>query len=166
MTSATSSAALDVMPASRCPTAQETGASGAGCREADALRGSENRSLVAAGLSAVCIETRRAKAAMVRCRTRPTATTRVAWPDRPDRVVPGRAREEPGLPILARPAGRTPAGVKQDARCRERPASLLREAKLKLGTPARKEFAARVRELTAADPVLSVLAEPLLTIMR
>ena len=43
--------------------------------------------------------------------------------------------------------------------------ALLREAGLKLGTPARKELAARVRELTAADPVLSVLAEPLLTII-
>src|SRR6187431_3673494 len=43
--------------------------------------------------------------------------------------------------------------------------ALLREAGLKLGTPARKEFAARLRELTAADPGLSVLAEPLLTII-
>ena len=43
--------------------------------------------------------------------------------------------------------------------------AVLREAGLKLGTPTRKEFAARVRELTAADPVLSVLAEPLLTII-
>src|SRR5690349_10586794 len=33
--------------------------------------------------------------------------------------------------------------------------ALLREAGLKLGTPARKEFAARVRELVGADPVLS-----------
>ena len=43
--------------------------------------------------------------------------------------------------------------------------ALLREAGLKLGTPARKELAVRVRELTAADPVLSALAEPLLTII-
>jgi transposase len=43
--------------------------------------------------------------------------------------------------------------------------AVLREAGLKLGTPARKEFAARVRELTAADPGLSGLAEPLLTII-
>jgi transposase len=44
--------------------------------------------------------------------------------------------------------------------------ALLREARLKLGTPTRKEFAARVRELTAADPMMSVLAEPLLTIIE
>jgi transposase len=43
--------------------------------------------------------------------------------------------------------------------------ALLREAGLKLGTPARKEFAARVRELVAADPVLSASAEPLLAIV-
>ena len=43
--------------------------------------------------------------------------------------------------------------------------ALLREAGLKLGTPARKEFAARVRELVGADPVLSASAEPLLAIV-
>jgi transposase len=41
----------------------------------------------------------------------------------------------------------------------------LREAGLKLGTPARKDFAARVRELVGADPVLSALAEPLLAVV-
>src|SRR4051812_23715209 len=43
--------------------------------------------------------------------------------------------------------------------------ALLREAGLKLGTPARKELAVRVRELAAADPVLSASAEPLLAIV-
>jgi transposase len=43
--------------------------------------------------------------------------------------------------------------------------ALLREAGLKLGTPGRKQFAGRVRELTAGDPVLAGLAEPLLTIV-
>jgi transposase len=43
--------------------------------------------------------------------------------------------------------------------------ALLREAGLKLGTPGRKHFAGRVRELTASDPVLADLAEPLLTIV-
>src|SRR3954447_6636001 len=42
--------------------------------------------------------------------------------DRPHRLVPGGAREEPGLPLLARPAGGAPAGAEQDARRRERPA--------------------------------------------
>lgn len=42
--------------------------------------------------------------------------------------------------------------------------ALLREAALKLGTPSRKDFAARVRELTAGEAVLSALAEPLLAV--
>ena len=33
--------------------------------------------------------------------------------------------------------------------------ALLREAGLKLGTPSRKDFPARVRELAGADPVLA-----------
>lgn len=43
--------------------------------------------------------------------------------------------------------------------------ALLREEGLELGTPARRAFAARVRELAAADPVPSVVAEPPLTII-
>jgi transposase len=44
--------------------------------------------------------------------------------------------------------------------------ALLRETGLKLGSPNRKEFAARVRELAADDPVLSALAEPLLAVVE
>ena len=43
--------------------------------------------------------------------------------------------------------------------------ALLREVGLKVGTPSRKDFAARVRELAAADPVLSSMVEPLLSII-
>ena len=43
--------------------------------------------------------------------------------------------------------------------------ALLREVGLKVGTPSRKDFASRVRELAAADPVLSSLVEPLLSII-
>jgi transposase len=43
--------------------------------------------------------------------------------------------------------------------------ALLREAGVKLGTPGRKQFAGRVRELTASNPVLAGLAEALLTII-
>src|SRR3954468_23804825 len=70
--------------------------------------------------------------------------------DRPHRLVPGGAREEPGLPLLARPAGRATAGAEQGARRRERPAGAAARGRAQLGTPARKGFAARVRELTAA----------------
>lgn len=43
--------------------------------------------------------------------------------------------------------------------------ALLREAGLKVGTPSRKDFPARVRELAADDPVLAALAEPLLAVI-
>ena len=42
---------------------------------------------------------------------------------------------------------------------------MLREAGLKLGTPSRRQFPARVRELVAEDPVLAGLVEPLLSVI-
>jgi hypothetical protein len=44
--------------------------------------------------------------------------------------------------------------------------ALLREAGLKVGTPSRKNFATRVGELVADDPVLAALAESLLVSHR
>jgi transposase len=44
--------------------------------------------------------------------------------------------------------------------------ALLREVGLKVGTPSRKDFAARVRELTADEPVLTSLAESLLSVVE
>ena len=134
--------------------------------EACSLSAWLHESLVAAGLPAVCIETRRAKAAMG------------AMPNKTDR------NDARGLAQIIRTGWYRAVHVKSPA-CRSWRALLtarrlllnkmrdlenglravLREAGLKLGTPTRKEFAARVRELTAADPVLSVLAEPLLTII-
>ena len=43
--------------------------------------------------------------------------------------------------------------------------AVLREAGLKLGPPARKELAARVRELAGDDAVISASVEPLLAIV-
>ena len=43
--------------------------------------------------------------------------------------------------------------------------ALLREGGLKLGRPSRRDFAARVRELAADDPVLRDLVEPLLAVI-
>jgi transposase len=43
--------------------------------------------------------------------------------------------------------------------------ALLREVGLKVGTPSRKDFAARVRELAADDQVLASLAESLLAVV-
>ena len=134
--------------------------------EACSLSAWLHESLVAAGLPAVCIETRRAKAAMG------------AMPNKTDR------NDARGLAQIIRTGWYRAVHVKSPA-CRSWRALLtarrlllnkmrdlenglravLREAGLKLGTPARKEFAARVRELTAADPGLSALALPLLTII-
>jgi len=44
--------------------------------------------------------------------------------------------------------------------------ALLREVGLKVGTPSRKDFPARVRELTADEPVLASLAESLLSVVE
>ena len=44
--------------------------------------------------------------------------------------------------------------------------ALLREVGLKVGTPSRKDFPARVRELAADDPVLAALAESLLAVIE
>ena len=43
--------------------------------------------------------------------------------------------------------------------------AVLREAGLKLGTPARTAFAARVREIAGGDPLVMALVEPLLAIL-
>jgi transposase len=44
--------------------------------------------------------------------------------------------------------------------------ALLREVGLKVGTPSRKDFPARVRELAADDPMLMSLAESLLSVIE
>ena len=44
--------------------------------------------------------------------------------------------------------------------------ALLREVGLKVGTPSRKDFPARVRELAADDPVMASLAELLLGVVE
>jgi transposase len=123
--------------------------------------------LAAAGLPAVCIETRRAKAAMG------------AMPNKTDR------NDARGIAQIMRTGWYRAVHVKSPA-CRSWRAllaarrlvlnkmrdvenglrALLREAGLKLGRPARKELAARVRELTAGDPVLSAVAEPLLAVVE
>ena len=91
--------------------------------EACSLTAWLHEGLTAAGLPAVCIETRHAKAAMGAMPNKTDRNdARGDRPDHPHRLVPGGAREEPGLPLLARPAGGTTAGAEQDARRRERPA--------------------------------------------
>jgi transposase len=134
--------------------------------EACSLAAWLHEGLAAAGLPAVCVETRRAKAAMG------------AMPNKTDR------NDARGLAQIVRTGWYRAVHVKSPA-CRSwrallaarrlvlnkmrdvenGPRALLREAGLKLGRPARKEFAARVRELIGADAVLSASAEPLLGII-
>ena len=134
--------------------------------EACSLAAWLHEGLTAAGLPAVCLETRRAKAAMG------------AMPNKTDR------NDARGIAQIVRTGWFRAVHVKSPA-CRSWRAllaarrlvlnkmrdlengvrALLREAGLKLGRPARKELAARVRELVGADAVLSASVEPLLAIV-
>jgi transposase len=122
--------------------------------------------LTAAGIPAICVETRQAKAAMG------------AMPNKTDR------NDARGLAQIMRTGWYRAVHVKSPS-CRSWRAlltarrmllnkrrdvengirALLREVGLKVGTPSRKDFPARVRELAAGDPVLSSLADPLLSVI-
>lgn len=122
--------------------------------------------LTGAGLPAVCIETRQAKAAMG---SMPIKTDRndaralaqimrTGW----FRQVHVKSRESRSWRSLL--VGRRLVLNKlRDLENGVRAA--LRESGLKLGTPGRQRFAERVRTLVADDPVLIALVEPLLSII-
>ena len=135
--------------------------------EACSLAAWLHEGLAAAGPPAVCLETRRAKAAMG------------AMPNKTDR------NDARGIAQIVRTGWYRAVHVKSPARRAWRALlvarrlvlnkmrdvenglrALLREAGLKLGRPARKEFAARARELVGADAVLPASAEPLLASSR
>jgi transposase len=118
------------------------------------------------GIPAVCIETRQAKAAMG------------AMPNKTDR------NDARGIAQIMRTGWYRAVHVKSPS-CRSWRAlltarrmvlnkrrdvengvrALLREAGLKVGTPSRKDFSARVRELAAGDAVLTGLVESLLSVI-
>jgi transposase len=134
--------------------------------EACSLAAWLHEGLVAAGLPAVCIETRHAKAAMS---AMPNKTDRndaraiaqiirTGW-FRAVHVKSAASRSWRALLTARRMLLNKLRDVENGV------GALLREAGLKLGMPGRKQFAGRVRELTASDPVLAGLAEPLLTII-
>ena len=126
--------------------------------EACSLTAWLHQGLTEAGLPAICIEARQAKAAMG------------AMPNKTDR------NDARGIAQIMRTGWYRAVHVKSPS-CRSWRAlltarrmvlnkrrdvengmrALLREAGLKVGTPSRKNFPARVRELAADDPVL---AEP------
>ena len=122
--------------------------------------------LTAGGIPAICIEARQAKAAMG------------AMPNKTDR------NDARGLAQIIRTGwyravhGKSPAcrswralltarrmvlNKRRDVENGIR--ALLREAGLKVGTPSRKDFPGRVRELAADDLVLSSLSESLLAVV-
>jgi len=123
--------------------------------------------LTEVGLPAICIEARQAKAAMG------------AMPNKTDR------NDARGIAQIMRTGWYRAVHVKSPA-CRSWRAlltarrlvlnkrrdvengirALLREVGLKVGTPSRKAFPGRVRELAADDPVLSSLAESLLDVVE
>ena len=123
--------------------------------------------LTEAGLPALCIEARQAKAAMG------------AMPNKTDR------HDARGLAQIMRTGWYRAVHVKSPS-CRSWRAlltarrlvlnkrrdvengirALLREVGLRVGTPSRRDFPARVRELVADDPVLAALAESLLSVIE
>ena len=123
--------------------------------------------LTEAGIPAICIEARQAKAAMG------------AMPNKTDR------NDARGIAQIMRTGWYRAVHVKNPS-CRAWRAlltarrmvlnkrrdiengirALLREVGLKVGTPSRKDFPARVRELAADDPVLMSLAESLLSVIE
>ena len=123
--------------------------------------------LTEAGLPAICIEARQAKAAMA------------AMPNKTDcndargiaqimRTGWYRAVHVKSPPCRAwrtlLTARRLLLNKRRDVENGVR--ALLREAGLKLGTPSRKDFPVRTRGLAAGDPVLEALAEPLLSVIE
>jgi len=123
--------------------------------------------LTEAGLAAICIETRQAKAAMG------------AMPNKTDR------NDARGIAQIMRTGWYRAVHVKSPS-CRSWRAlltarrmlvnkrrdvengvrALLREAGLKVGTPSRRDFPARVRELTGDNPVLAELGQSLLSVIE
>lgn len=134
--------------------------------EACSLSSWLHQGLTRAGLPALCIETRAAKAAMG------------AMPNKTDR------NDARGLAQIIRTGWYRAVHVKSTP-CRSARALLgarrtmlnkqrdienavravLREVGLKLGTPSRKLFAGRIRELASVDAAISDIVEPLLAVL-
>lgn len=119
--------------------------------------------LRAAGLPAICIETRAANAAM---KTMPNKTDRndaraLAQIMRPGwyrqvHVKSRQCRLWRSLLVARRTLVNEMRSIENVVR------AILREAGIKLGTPSRSAFASRVRELAGADVQVMAMVEPLL----
>ena len=122
--------------------------------------------LRAAGLAAVCIETRQANAAM---KTMPNKTDRndaralaqimrTGW-YRQVHVKSRQCRLWRSLLVARRTVLNEMRSIENVVR------AILREAGIKLGTPSRAAFAGRVRELAGEDANVMALVEPLLAVL-
>ena len=122
--------------------------------------------LRAAGLPAICIETRQANAAM---KTMPNKTDRndaralaqimrTGW-YRQVHVKSRQCRLWRSLLVARRTVLNEMRSIENVVR------AVLREAGIKLGTPGRKTFAERVRELAGGEALVMQLVEPLLAIL-
>jgi transposase len=122
--------------------------------------------LRAAGLPALCIETRQANAAM---KTMPNKTDRndaralaqimrTGW-YRQVHVKSRQSRLWRSLLVARRTVLNEMRAVENVVR------AILREGGIKLGTPARTAFAGRVREMAGDDPLILPLVAPLLAIL-
>ena len=119
-----------------------------------------------AGLPAICIETRQANAAM---KTMPNKTDRndaralaqimrTGW-YRQVHVKSRQCRLWRSLLVARRAVLSDMRSIANVVR------AVLREAGIKLGTPSRKVFAVRVRELAGDDPCVMAIVEPLLAVL-
>ena len=134
--------------------------------EACSLAAWLHEELCAAGLPAVCIETRQANATM---KTMPNKTDRndaralaqimrTGW-FRQVHVKSRQARLWRSLLVARRTVLNEMRAIENVVR------AVLREAGLKLGTPARSAFAGRVRELAGDDRAVMPIVQPLLAIL-
>jgi transposase len=122
--------------------------------------------LTAAGWPAICIETRRANATM---KTIPNKTDRndaralaqimrTGW-FRQVHVKSRQSRRWRSLLVGRRSVLNQMRSIENVVR------AISREEGIKLGTPSRKDFAARVREMAGAEPELMAMLEPLLAVL-
>ena len=134
--------------------------------EACSLTAWLHEGLRAAGLPAICIETRQANAAM---KTMPNKTDRndaralaqimrTGW-FRQVHVKSRQCRLWRSLLVARRTVLNEMRSIENVVR------AILRDACLKLGTPGRPAFAGHVRELAGDDPVVMQLVEPLLAVL-
>ena len=135
--------------------------------EACSLTAWLHEGLCAAGLAAICIETRQANAAM---KTMPNKTDRndaralaqimrTGW-FRQVHVKSQQCRLWRSLLVARRTVLNEMRSIENVVR------AMLRKAGLKVGTPSRAAFGKRVRELCSGDTALLAMVEPLLTARR